>query len=230
MKRKATEAQRRTGKKGFLLCCAAGVVSVLLLAAGVRAQQVVDRIVARVEGDILTESEMREAEQFQRLVNGAHKAPSWEELLRQLLEQWIVAVEAGSSRFAHPTEAAVDGEVARLRRQIGTPEEFERRVREIGLNAAAVRRQVERQMFLSQYLDYKFRPAALVEPKQIEEYYRAELLPRLAARGEKAPALESVQEQIREVLTQREITSRAERWLEESRARLKVEIHREAKP
>jgi hypothetical protein len=33
-----------------------------------------------------------------------------------------------------------------------------------------------------------------------------------------------VQEQIRELLTQKEITVRAARWLEETRARLRVEI------
>ena len=45
----------------------------------------------------------------------------------------------------------------------------------------------------------------------------------LAARGQQAPPLESVQDQIRELLTQREISTRAARWLDESRPRLKIE-------
>ena len=63
-----------------------------------------------------------------------------------------------------------------------------------------------------------------MDDAQIERYYREELTPSLAARGEKVPPLDEVREQIRELLVQRSISQRAGRWLEETRPRLRIEI------
>ncbi len=190
--------------------------------AAVSAQQVMDRIVARIEDDILTLSEVRELGRYQQLVDG--RAASDDRLLAQLIEQWIVNTEASAARYPRPTEAEVDRELERLRRQFASPEIYGERLQRLGLSAAVVRRLVERQIYLARYLDYKFRPAAQLGAAVIEKYYAEELAPSLAARGQAAPALETVQDQIRELLMQREISRRAAQWLEETRSRLKIEL------
>ena len=205
-------------------------ISILLLLAGpapaalpaLPAQQVVDRIVARVEDDILTLSEVRELGRYQELVQG--HADGDDRLMALLVQQWIVNTEATAARFPLPSEADVSRELERLEKQFTSPDAYRERLRRPGLSAAAVRRQAERQLYLSRYLDYKFRPAAQVDTAAMEKYHRDELVPSLAARGQAAPTLETVQEQIRELLIQRDINQRAERWLEETRSRLKIQI------
>ena len=161
-------------------------LSVLLWFAPVAAgQQVVDRIVATVEGDPITLSEVRELGCFQQLAGGA--AAKEEELLGRLIEQWIVTTEASGSRFPHAPEAEVEREMTRLRAQFASPEGYRARLREMGLNENAVRRWVERQLYLSRYLDYKFRPAVQVEGAELEKYYRETLGPQLTARGQAVP-------------------------------------------
>jgi len=187
----------------------------------VRAQQVVDRIVARVEEDIILLSDLRELGAYQQLVDG--RTASDDRLLTQLVEQWIVHAEATAARFPRPSEAEVNRELNRLEHQFPGPEAFRSRLRELGLAEGVVRRLVERQLYLARYLDYKFRPAADVDGAAVEKYYREHLLPSLTGRGLAVPGLEAVQEQIRELLTQREISERATRWLEETRSRLKIE-------
>ncbi len=189
------------------------------------AQQVVDRIVARIEDDIITLSEVRELGGYQQLVEG--QAASDDRLLTQLIEQWIVNSEAAAARYPRPDEAEVNGALERLEKQVGGPEAYPKRLRELGLPAAAVRRLVEQQMYLARYLDYKFRPAVQVDSAAIEKYYREELAPTFAARGQPPLPIEVVQDQIRELFIQREISQRAARWLEDARSRLKVEF---AKP
>jgi hypothetical protein len=186
------------------------------------AQRVVDRIVARIEGDIITQSEVRELGRFQQLLEG--KAAGEEELLRQLIDQWVVATEAAASRFEPPTDAEVKGEFERLQKEFVSPGTFRTRLRELQLEEAAVRRLLGRQIWLSRYLDYKFRPAAQVDDAEIERYYREELSAQLRSRGQ-APPLEDVREQIRELLTQREISRRADRWLSETRPRLRIDMN-----
>jgi hypothetical protein len=200
----------------------ASLALVVPLPSGGTAQQVVDRVIARVEDDILTLSELRELENYQRLVEG--RADDRATLFRRLLEQWLVENEAGATLFPRPSAARVEQELERLAAQFGDEEAYRARLADAGLTDSAVGRLLERQLYLSAYLDYRFRPAVSIEEADVEAYYREELAPRLAAEGRTAPPLAQVSEQIRELLAEREINERAAEWLEESRARLRLEI------
>lgn len=204
------------------------LLAFLLLAPGLPAQQVVDRIVARVEDEILTLSEMRELGRFQELMGS--RPGNDQELLRQLIEQWIVNTEATAGRFARPQPEEVEHQLAALRGQFASLDAYRARLQQLGLSESAVRRLVERQLYFSRYLDYKFRPAAQVELAEVEAYYRDELVTRLKERRQAVPPLDEVEDQIRELLTQRKITERAARWLEESRQRTRIEMEPAPQP
>ena len=185
------------------------------------AGEVVDRIVARIEGDIITLGEIRELGAFQKLTGRA--IATEETLLRQLIDQWIVANDAAAARFPQPDADDVDAEVARLEHTAGTSEAFAPRLAALGLTAKALRRMVTRELYLERYLDYKFRPTVKTDPQAIEVYYRDTLLPQLKARNESSPPIESVSEQIREVLVQKDISRLSEEWLAQTRAQIHVE-------
>jgi len=54
--------------------------------------RVVDRIVARIEDDIILQSQVRELAAFQELIEG--RAESDDQILSELIEQWVVQTEA----------------------------------------------------------------------------------------------------------------------------------------
>jgi hypothetical protein len=202
------------------LCGAPGIVTA-------QHAVVVDRIVARVEDDILTLSELRELGRFQQLANGSgapRAIPADAELLRQLIDQWIVNTEAGVAQFPHPAKDDVQEEVARLAAQFGSEAAYRARMQELELTPESVARQVERQIYLARFLDYKLRPMAQVGVAEVEKYYKEELVPELKKRGQAVPPLDEVDEQIRELLTQREISARVTKWLDDTRSRLKIDI------
>lgn len=205
----------------FGLALAATLAAAAPAVCAPQAGRVVDRIVARIEGEVLTLSEVRELGRFQQLVQGQSEPE--EKLLDRLIDHWLIEREATAGRFPRPGEEEVDREIARLAAEAGGEEAFRARLQTLGLEPAAVRRLIEAQMYLARYLDYRFRPAAQVEPEQIETYYREQLAPQLRQRGETVPPLESVAERIRELLTQQEIDRRADRWLADARALLRVE-------
>ncbi|MGB2886890.1 MAG: hypothetical protein WBC04_04275 [Candidatus Acidiferrales bacterium] len=182
---------------------------------------VVDGIVVRIEDDILVESEVRELENFQRLLNG--RAMSRDDVIRELIDQWIIKNEANAAHFLRPSQPAVDTAFEKLVQQFPSPEIFHTRLAQAGITESVVRRLLEQQLYLSSFLDFKFRPAAQVTPDQMEAYYREELTPQLKSGGQAVVPLNDVEEQIRELLTQRAINQRTERWLEEARARLHIE-------
>jgi hypothetical protein len=153
------------------------------------------------------------------------------ELIRELEDQWIVRGEAKAANYPEPSTEDVDRAYSQLEKQFPSPEEFKRRSTAVGLSEAAVRRLLEQQLYLSRFLDFRFRPAAQVTDLQIEEYYKTEFAAPLQKRGQPVPALDDVDDTIREVLVQRAINERAATWLDDTRGRLQIDvITPEAKP
>ena len=183
---------------------------------------IVDGIAARIEGDVLTESELNELSAFQRLVDG--KATSRDELIRELTDQWIVNNEAQTSQFPRPSAKDVDQALAALEKQSGSHDDFQKRLAELGLTENAVRRQLDMQIYLERFLDYKFQPAAQIDEQQIDDYYNGEFTKQAQAHGQAVPPLDEVHAEIRHLLTERIITQRSTQWLDDTRARLRIEI------
>ena len=191
-------------------------------AARLQSPRVVDRIVARVEDDIILQSQVRELAAFQMLVEG--RAESDDKLLEELIEQWIVETEATESHFPQPAQSEVDRELSRLKNQLGSPEKYAARLRDLGLSPDEVRGLLSQQIYVERYVDYKFRPTVQVESADVDTYYKNELLPELQRNTQPVPDRASVDKQIREVLTQRGISSLTAKWLDDTKSRLKIEI------
>ncbi len=202
------------------------LAALLLLAAcatpHARAQQIVDRIVVRIEDDILTQSDLQELAAYQALVNG-HADPD-DRLTQELIEQWIVNTEATAAHFPQSPDSDIARGVAELEHSFASAEAYQARLREVGMTPEDVRRLVAREDYLSRYLDYKFRAAVEIDPAAVEAYYRDHLVPELKAKGQTAPPIESVRDEIVELLTVQEINRRSAGWIEESKGRLKIEI------
>jgi hypothetical protein len=194
-----------------------------MLVAGLQsfAQEVVDRIAARVESDVILLSDMRELSRYQMFVDG--KTESDAKLLDRLVDQWIVRNEANVSRIAQPEEADVDKSLARLKRSFSSPEEFEQRLKQSGLSQEDLRRMTKSQLYLSNYLDTRFRPVIQIDEKEINEFYRTRVVPRAESRGQTPPTLEAAHDFIQEALVQRAINEQADKWLKESRTRVHVD-------
>jgi hypothetical protein len=113
--------------------------------------------------------------------------------------------------------------VERVQKSFTSPAEYEARKKQVDVTDADVRSMVASQLYLSNYLDSRFRPSVRVEPKDVEDFYEKAVVPRAQARGQAAPPLETARDYIHEALVQRGINEQADRWLSESRGRLHVD-------
>lgn len=190
-------------------------------ASSLAGQEVVDRIVARVENDIILLSDVRELREYQEMVDG--KSESQSAILDRLIDQWIVRSEAELAQFPLPDDSEVDRGVSRVVKSFTSPEEYEARKKQSGLSDPEIRKIVAAQLYLSNYLDSRFRPSAQIDEKAIEDFYQNKVLTRAKARGQEPPSLAAARDIIQEALVQSDINEQADRWLKESRARLNVE-------
>ena len=199
------------------------LATVALLAGGslYAKQEVVDRIVARVENDIILLSDVRALERYQEFLDGRSKGQS--AILDLLIDQWVVRSEAEVSRFPRPKDEEIDRGVDRVIKSFASAEEYETRKKQSGLSDADVRKMVTSQLYLSEYLDSRFRPSVQIDEKAIDDFYQSSVVPRAKARGQEPPTLDASRDIIEEALIEGNINDQADRWLKESRARLHVQ-------
>ena len=200
----------------------AAVLLAALVAPLARAQQIVDRIVVRIEDDIITQSDLDQLAAYQQLVSGS--ADSADRLTQESIEQWIVNSEAEAAHFPAAPESEVANDIAEIEKKYPTPDAYRARLAELGLSLDDVHQMVARQTFLERYLDSKFRDSVQIDPKDIQKYYDEQLVPALQKQGQTAPPLGDVRDHIRELLTEQEINRLADQWLDESKGRLRIEI------
>jgi len=200
------------------------IVGVLFAAGGsvcgARTQNVVDRIVARVEEEIILQSDVEQLARYQVLVDG--KSESDAAILDRLIDQWIVRKEAEASRFPAASDVDVERGMQRLMRSFAKPEDFEAQRTRARLSEMDVKQIVTTQTYLSNYLDSRFRPTVQVDEQAIKDFYEQAVIPRAKARGQEPPSFEAARDVIQEALIQKGINEQADKWLKESRDRLSI--------
>jgi hypothetical protein len=206
----------------FGICLAVVWLGAAAAARPLPQTQIVDGILVRIEDDIITLSELRELAAYQQLLDG-HSQTN-EELRSELIEQWVLNNEAATSRFPLPAQAEVDRETERVEHTFPDPAAYQQRLAAAGLTQNALRRIVTRQIYLARYLDYKFRSSIQVDDAAIESYYRDHLVPEMQAKGQPAPPLTDVSDQISELLIEQGVNDRTAAWFEETKPRLRIEL------
>ena len=191
-------------------------------ASGQPQSAVIDAVAVHIGNDVVTESEVWELEDYQKLLED--KAQSRALVLQELVDQWIVRTEAAAMKFPKPAADDVNREFQALLKHFPSPAAFQSRLAAVNLTQDELRRVIARQIYYVRFLNYKFHAAAEVTSAQIEAYYQQQLSPQLQKRGSAIPPLSQVEAQIRELLTQEQINQKAARWLEEAKSRLKIVV------
>lgn len=208
--------------RAFAICALLLIpVGLAVLSPQSFSQEIVDRIAARVENDVILLSDIRALSRYQQFLDG--KSESDGQILDRLIDQWIVRTEANVARSPQPSDAEIERSLARLHSAFPTEQEYEARKKQLGLTDQEISAMAATQLFLSNYLDSRFRPAVQIEPKAVEDFYLNAVVPRAKARGQEPPSLEAARDAIQEALVQEGINQQAERWLKESRLRLHIE-------
>lgn len=213
----------RDGRKANRAVWLGGACALLILLAAPARAEIVDRIVARVGGDIITLSDLEALRRYQTLLGAL---PSdHRRLLDQLIEQRLILSEASTVAHTPMSAEAVTAELARLAERFGSRQAFEKRMAEVGLSQEELEHILARQGEIERFLDARFHAAVQLSEEELARYYREQFLPELHRRGVgQMPAFDEVEESIRELLTQQHINEMVSNWLVELKSRTKIEI------
>jgi SurA N-terminal domain len=205
-----------------------------------RAQEVVDRMVATVNGgvrpDLITYSDL--IWQLALQPDTPVSLPSQEALntaLQLIISQRLILQEAEKLPTITPTNREVETELATLIKLFPSQEEFQRRVTRVGLSAEQLREIVRKRVAIQKYLDFRFRSFTVVTSQEVEGYYADTYVPRLRRQmpGVIVPKLEdkvrdqdgnsrTVRDQIERILIESKIESDTNAFLEEAHDRAEI--------
>jgi peptidyl-prolyl cis-trans isomerase SurA len=193
--------------------------------------EVVDRIVATVNGHIILQSDWDEALGYEALLNGRGPGQFTDDerraVLDRLIDQELLGEQSKSSFFQHASEAEAAARVADARKQYpeaATGEGWQVVLDRFRLTEKDLVAHVQQQIDLMRLVDARLRPAVQIDNRTIEAYYREKFVPQLKQSGAGDVSLADVSGKIRELLTQEKVSELLLSWLQTLRSEGKVNL------
>ena len=167
------------------------VAALLLAGSGLcQAAEVIDRIVATVNGNVILESEWDDAVRFECLVNGRslkEVTPGDRRLtLERLIDQTLIREQMRASSFVPAAPEEIAARVGELRQTVPawkTDDGWRAALVAYELTEEDVEESTAVQVNVLRYLDLRFRPEIHIERRAVENYYRQRLLPEMRGAG-----------------------------------------------
>lgn len=207
-------------------------LAVLFTLTWLRAQEVVDRMVAVVNKRVILESELDQARRIDLLLQGkplTREEPDpkqLEALLDRLIDRSLLEQQITESAILDPTPEELAARIKEIRSQIpgaGTDEGWKAVLAAYGLEARDVEYHVISEFRVLRFVDLRFRNLVRVDQAEIAAYYRDKLVPQLRSQGVAAPPLDEVSGKIEKILVEERMDELLNEWLQTLRAQGHIE-------
>jgi peptidyl-prolyl cis-trans isomerase SurA len=198
----------------------------LLLAAYPARAEIIDRIAAVVDRQVITLSELNQIVELEILPPAAGEDPA--AYRRRVLDRMITQVlrYRDVERFgagdvpADSIEATLRGIIARY----PSEEAFMEALARVELTLDQVRTLIKRNQQVQRFIDERFAPLIFVSLDEIETHYDTVWAPARRAQGLPVPPLSQVREQMRRDVRQERLDLEIERWTDQLRSRANIDI------
>jgi peptidyl-prolyl cis-trans isomerase SurA len=183
----------------------------------------VDRILAVVDHQPITLSDLQQYEAFLALNNGKKNweppdAPS-PTVLQQLIDQRLLLEEAERFEVSPPEKADLLKVQDRLVKRFSNPEEFQGTLRRWGLDRESLHRLLEDHLTVERFVDQRIKFFVIIPPAEIQTYYESH---REEYKGED---LEEALAQITVQLTDLKAKEKLEAYLKKLRENASIQIN-----
>jgi len=203
--------------------------AVLLLASSLVAGQVVDRIVAVVNRQVILESQLEQSIQIQFLLEGKpleRITPADQQVvLDQLIDRALLAQQIVTHSMLDPSPDEVAGRVREIRSQIPgatSDEQWQAMLSRYGISQHDLEMQIIEQLRVLRFVDLRFRALAHADRTAVAAYYQEKFLPELRKRGSPEPPLNQVSGEIEKILTEQRIDELLNGWLQALRSQAQI--------
>jgi peptidyl-prolyl cis-trans isomerase SurA len=206
--------------------CVVATGLIMTLAIFAAAGQIVDRVVANVNGHVVLQSDWEQEVAFEAFSNGrdpdSFTSAERKGALDRLIDQELLREQVRPSLSA-PAEqvAARVAEVRKLNQDCPTDETWRAKLQRYGLSESDLKKRLSDQIQLMTLVEDRLRPSIQIDQQAVESYYHDQLLPELRKAGSRAKPLTEVFGRIKDLLAEKKMNELLTGWL----ANLRSESH-----
>lgn len=207
---------------------------VLAAVASTRGQEVVDKTVAVLSDGVRTELITYSDILWQMALQpGTQLQPARSEDLNRslqvLIDQRLFALEAQRLPKNAPTEKEITDKINQTLGYFSSAAVFEARLKQVGftsINDENFQRLMAQRLAIDKYVAFRFESFVVVTLDEERRYYRDTFVPDFRRRspGLLIPTLEEKKAEIRETLVRQKVAVSIERFLDEAKQRVEIEI------
>lgn len=209
--------------------CVSSFLLSAALAAPAAAGEIVDRMVANVNGHIVLQSDWEEELAFESFVNGRSldslTSEERKSALDRLIDQELLKEQVRPSEGAPSTEIADRvNEVRKLHPEAATDEGWRAALQHCGLTQSDLEKRLGESIQLMRLVEARLRPSIQIDQKAVESYYHEELIPELKKAGSREVELPEVFGHIRDLLAEKRLNQLLHGWLASLRSTSHIQI------
>lgn len=193
--------------------------------------EVIDRIVATVNGHIILQSDWNDALRFEALLSARSLSDFNEQerrdVLDRLIDQELLSEQMKSASFQHASDAEAADQVAAARKlypEAASDAGWNAVLERFGVTEKSLLSHVREQIDLMRLVDAHLRPTVQIDSKSVEAYYREKFVPQLKQSGAEEVPLSDVSAKIRELLTEEKVNELMVSWLQSLRSESRVSV------
>ncbi len=190
----------------------------MALALSAMAGQVVDRVVTKVNGHPILQSDWEQEVAFEAFSNArdpdSFTAAERNAALDRLIDQELLREQVRPSQPAPADEVAARvAEVRKLQPDCATAEGWRAKLQRYGLTQSALEKRLGDQIQLMKLVEDRLRPSIQIDQGAVETYYRDRLLPEMKRAGSRATPLTEVFGRIKDLLAEQQMNELLSGWL-----------------
>lgn len=203
------------------------LLSLFLVVNAAQAGDVIDRIVATVNGHVILQSDWDDAVRFEAFMEGRPLGQVTDQdrgrALDRLIDQELLREQAQGDAPQAPADE-VKQRVSELQAQhdCTTADAWRATLARYGIDESALETRLAHDIATLRQVEARLRPTVQIDNQSIESYYRDQFLPKLKQSGAQAVPLAAVIGKIREILTQQKVNQLFSSWLQTLRAESKI--------
>jgi peptidyl-prolyl cis-trans isomerase SurA len=208
--------------------CAWWLLISAALIAPAGAGQILDRMVANVNGHIVLQSDWEEELAFEAFVNArSPESFTIEErkaALDRLIDQELLREQVRPSEAAPSIEiAARVSDVRKLHPEAATDNGWRAALQHYGITQVDLEKRLGESIQLMRLVEARLRPSIQIDQKAVESYYNEQLIPELKKTGSREVALPEVIGHIRDLLAEQRLNQLLHGWLATLRSASRIQ-------
>jgi parvulin-like peptidyl-prolyl isomerase len=195
-----------------------------------RADDVIERIVATVNGRAILQSDWEEAICYEAFMDGRSldklTVDDRQATLDRLIDQELLRQQVQSSNLRQTSQQQIEQRIQEIRKlypAAATEQGWRATLQTYGLNEQELERRISQQLELTRLIEARLLPSIQIDSRSIEIYYKETLIPQIRNSGGKQVSLAEVSPKIKEVLTQQKMNDLLVAWLRSLRADSRIQ-------